>query len=122
MTKYFPYLLVFLLTSCAFIFNGNKERKLQTQIHAQISEKAAEFRQCAVQNQLFKQFDKKRIRVVLFLEISANGAVEKFKLDDSKYPEKFTDCIFNTIELIAFPKFDSHELLTIEQPFIFSKK
>jgi hypothetical protein len=121
--KRISLLLFFVLAnSCAFIYTGNSERELQTKIHAKITEKAPRFRQCALDSKLFTQLNNKRVRIVLFLEISPAGAVEKFKLDKTEYPEKFSNCIFNTIELIAFPKFDSHEILKIEQPFIFSKK
>lgn len=113
---------LFILTSCSFIYSGNKERKLQTKIVSQITEKASKFGQCATNTKLFDELDKKRVRVVLFLDINSNGAVEKFKLDGNEYPEPFTNCVFQTIELISFPKFDSHEVLKVEQPFVFSKK
>lgn len=116
------FLTVLLLSSCAQIFSGNKERKLQTEILARINEKAPSFGQCAKKSAVFDKLDKKRIRVVLFLNIKPNGSVEKFKLDGNNYPEDFTNCFFQTVELIQFPKFDSHELIKIEQPFVFNKK
>lgn len=122
MTKTSLIVLLGLISSCANIFSGNPERKLQTQVHAQINEKASQFRQCALDHKLFKAINSNRVRMVLFLDINSKGGVEKFKLDNAKYSEKFTDCIFNTVELISFPKFDSHEIISVEQPFIFSKK
>lgn len=114
--------MLFLISSCSFIYSGNKERKLQTKIVSKITEKASKFGQCAKKTKLFDELDQKRVRVVLFLDINANGAVEKFKLDGNDYPEPFTSCVFETVELINFPRFDSHEVIKVEQPFVFSKK
>lgn len=114
--------ILFVLTSCANIFSGNKERKLQTEVISKINEKIPDFSKCAKATDVFSALNKKRIRVVLHLDIKPTGLVEKFKLDNTNYPENFTNCFFNTVELIQFPKFDSHELLKIEQPFVFTKK
>ena len=63
-----------------------------------------------------------RIRVVITLAINSNGEVEKFKLDKVTYPNGLSECFFTTIDLIAFPKFESHDLVELDQPIIFSKK
>ena len=113
---------ILLLNSCAFIYSGNKERKLQTEIIRLITAKNSDYAKCAKNFKIFKHFDEKRIRIVLYVDINIQGNIEKFKLDDRSYPEEFTNCIFQNVELIKFPKNEEHQLVKIEQAFIFTKK
>ena len=106
------------LSSCAFIYSGNKQRKEQTEIIRLIKEKNRDFAQCAKKTDIFKQLDQKRVPV----EVNKDAVLEKFKLDDKKYPGEFTDCLFDVVELIQFPKSTEFELIKVEQPFIFKAK
>lgn len=101
---------------------SRRDRKIQTEILSKISLKASELAYCAKKSDLFKKFKRDRIRVVMYLSINSEAQVEKFKLDDKPYPEDFANCAFNIIDLIAYPRVKSHELIEVEQPFIFSKK
>ena len=110
------------LGSCAFMRESGKHRNLQTQILSSITSKSSEFAKCAERSDLYQKLGDERIRVILTLNISKRGDLEKFQLDDKDYPGEFTDCIFGILELINFPSNEEGRLVEIEQPFIFSKR
>lgn len=117
------YLLSFILiASCSFFPQRKRERELQTKIISEINQQSFKLAECVKNSQLFNKFKQDRIRIVLFLSIDSRGQIEKFKLDDQKYPEAFSECAFKIIDSITFPKLGHHELIELEQPFIFSKK
>lgn len=110
------------LSSCSLYKERQRERKIQTEIIARINEQAKKFSSCTEQSELFQKLDAKRVRVVLNLSINANGQIEKYHLDNKKYPQDFADCMYKVLDLISFPKIKEQELIVLEQPFIFSKK
>lgn len=112
---------LFLFISCSLVPNRARERQIQTEILANLTEKSENFSSCVKSNDLFNKLNTKRIRVVLELSIDSNGQVSKFKLDDQKYPNEFSECIFNTVDTIIFPKVKNHEVIELQQPFVFSK-
>ncbi len=109
------------IISCAQFENRKKERELQTQILNKLNEKTSLFSQCTKKAKIFDLFKNERIRVVLNISINSNGEVEKFKLDNKNYPEDYSMCMYNIVDLISFPKIDKHELIVLKQPFIFRK-
>lgn len=115
-------LLAIQFTSCAFIYSGNNERKTQTKLVQKINAKAKDFAKCAKESDIFKKLEMSRVPVTLYLEIEKSGSLSKFQLDNKNYPSEFIDCVFNTVELIQFPKLESHDLIKLEQPFVFSSK
>ena len=115
-------ILVFLLSSCSLFSGRERERKIQTEIISRLNAKSAQFASCAKQTKIFDHFKQQRVRVVLHLSINSEGQIEKFKLDGKDYPNEFSECIYQIADLIRFPKVDNHELIELEQPFIFSKK
>ena len=115
------WLFMALFTSCS-LFMSKRERVIQTEILQKISSKAPQLAECAKNNELFKQFDSDRVRVVMNIAINSEKQVERFKLDRQDYPEPFVNCAFQIIDLISYPKIENHEVLEVEQPFIFSKK
>lgn len=116
------FLGLLLFTSCSLIPERSRERQIQTDIIASLTEKSSQFANCVSDNKLFDKFNVKRIRIVLFLSIDSNGQVEKFRLDEQKYPNEFSECMFKVVDTTVFPKIKSHEIIELEQPFIFSKK
>lgn len=116
------FVIFTLISSCAQFKERDRQRKIQTVIISKITNNASIFSACAKESKLFKALKKERIRVVLFLSIASNGQVEKFKLDNKKYPSSFSECIFKATDKISFPKMRKNELIELEQPFIFSKK
>ncbi len=100
----------------------DRQRKIQTEIVSRLSAQSARFAKCAKEADLFKKLKQDRIRVTLHLSINAQGQIEKFKLDDKDYPDTFSECVFKIADVIHFPKIEDHELIELEQPFIFSKK
>ncbi len=119
MLKYIS--LVLILSSCS-LFLSKRERVIQTEILQKLAQKGSQLAQCAKENKLFEKYDSDRVRVVMFLSINSEKQLEKFKLDKPDYPEEFVNCAFQVVDLISYPKIENHELLEIEQPFIFSKK
>ena len=111
-----------LLTSCSLFPLRQRDREIQAQIISKLKLNAQDFAGCVKSNDLFNKLNKERIRVVMFLSINSKGQVEKFRLEDQKYPHNFSECIFNLVDAISFPEIKSHELIELEQPFIFSKK
>jgi hypothetical protein len=120
--KILMLLFTFTLISCSIFPQRVRERKIQSEIVSKISAKAPKLSSCARKHKIFQKFKEDRIRVVLSVSINNNGLVEKFKLDDKEYTEGFVECMFKVIDLISFPKIKDHELIDLEQPFIFSKK
>ena len=114
-------LCLFLLTSCS-LFMSKRDRLIQTEILQKLSLKAPQLAECAKRNQLFESLKSKRVRVVMQISINADRQIEKFKMDDPNYPESFVNCAFQIVDLISYPQIENHELLEVEQPFIFSKK
>lgn len=115
-------LVSFVISSCAFMRESGEHRHLQTEILNKITSQNSNFASCAENSNIYKALGVDRVRVVLLLNISKNGELEKFQLDDQEYPTEFADCIFQTLELISFPANKENKLVEIEQPFIFSKK
>lgn len=111
-----------MLVGCAFMRESGKHREIQTEILNNITSKSSDFAKCAEISDVYKALNQDRIRVVLYLNIDKTGELEKFQLDEQEYPAKFADCIFETLELINFPSNSDHDLIEVEQPFIFSKK
>jgi hypothetical protein len=99
-----------------------REKDIQNEILSNLTEKSPQFSDCLKSNQLFKKFNTKRIKLVIFLTIDSKGHIEKFNLDEKKYPNLFSECIFNVVSTISFPKIKNHELIELQQPFIFSLK
>lgn len=116
------HLLFILLYSCTLLPYSSREREIQTDIVVNIREKSPQFAKCIKSNNLFSKFQKERIRLVVFLAIDSKGHIEKFQLDDKKYPNEFSECIFKVVDSVSFPKIKNNELIELEQPFIFSKK
>ena len=117
----FCWLALAFLTSCS-LFMSKRERVIQTEILQKLSLKAPQLAECAKKNELFEKFGVDRVRVVMQLSINSERQVERFKLDRTDYPESFVDCAFQVVDLISYPKIENHELLEVQQPFIFSKK
>lgn len=101
---------------------SKRERVIQTEILQKLSQNAPQLAECAKRNKLFEAVGSERVRVVMHLSINSDRQVEKFKLDNPSYPETFVNCAFQVVDLISFPQIENHELLEVEQPFIFSKK
>ena len=120
MIRFLPLILI--LSSCSILPERYRQREIQTEIISKMTEKSPEFSKCIETNQLFTKFNTKRVRIVIFLSIDSRGQIEKFKLDQKKYPNEFSECIFTTLDTVSFPKIKNHELIELEQPFIFSAK
>jgi hypothetical protein len=114
-------IVLLFLTSCS-LFMSQRERLIQTEIISKISAKAPLLAKCAKQSQLFEKFQQDRVRVVMTLTINSDQQIERFSLDRTDYPEDFSNCAFQIVDLIAYPSIENHELIKVEQPFIFSKK
>lgn len=114
--------ILILISSCTIFPERARERKIQSEIVSKLTNKSKKFSKCSRRSKIFNHFDSDRIRVVLHLSINSKGNVERFKLDDKNYPEKFANCIFKIVDLIKFPKIKNHEIIELEQPFIFSKE
>lgn len=114
--------LISICASCSIFSNNNEHRTYQTKVLASMSEKSTFFAKCAENSDLFDHFARERIRTVIYLSLNKDGGIEKFKLDDKNYPETFTSCVFEALELISFPKTKNHDIVRIVQPFIFSQK
>ena len=110
------------LSSCTLVTDRNRERQLQTDIVAGITQEAPKLSQCAQDNNVFDLFKLDRLNMTLFLSINSDGQIGKFKLDKRKYPESFSECVYKVVNQVKFPKIKSHEVIELEQPFIFSKK
>ncbi len=115
-------ILTILLSSCSIFKDRSRERKIQTDIISRLNQKADQYAKCAKENKVFQKLKQERLRVILHLSINAQGQIEKFKLDNKPYPNNFSECIFKITDTINFPKIENHELIDLEQPFIFSKK
>ena len=115
-------LLNLILTGCAFMRESGEHRHLQTEILNKITSKNKQFASCARNSDIYKALGASRVRVVLSLNINKHGELEKFQLDDQSYPMEFSDCVFETLELISFPSNKLDKMIEVEQPFIFSKK
>jgi hypothetical protein len=115
-------MMMFVLSSCSLFSKNDEKRKLQTNILTLLNSNAGKFAKCAKKSELFKILKQDRARVVMLLSIRPNGQVESFKLDNSEYPAIFTECIFNIIDLLSFPKNNLNKIVELEQPFIFSNK
>jgi hypothetical protein len=113
---------MFILSSCSLFSKNDEKRKLQTNILSLLNQNSSKFAKCAKKSDLFKILKQERIRVVMLLSISSNGQIESFKLDNSEYPSIFSECVFNVIDLLSFPKNKLNKLVELEQPFIFSNK
>jgi hypothetical protein len=114
--------LISICVSCSLFSNNNEHRTYQTKVLANMSEKSVYFSKCAENSDLFDHFARERIRTVIYLSLNKAGGIEKFKLDEKNYPESFTSCVFEALELISFPKTEHHDIVKMVQPFIFSQK
>ncbi len=114
--------LILIVNSCSLFPKRTRERKIQSDIVSRISSKVKKLSRCSKSAKIFKHLNADRVRVVLYLSINSQGHIEKFKLDDKAYPEKFANCVFKVLDLISFPEIKNHEIIELEQPFIFSKK
>ena len=115
-------LILITLSSCAVFNKRDKQRAIQSEIISSLTTKNSDFAQCAKENKLFKLFKTKRIRTVLSLTLNERGQIDSFKLDKKKYPDSFSECVFNIVDLISFPKLNENQQIEFDQPFIFSKK
>jgi len=120
MFKTFIFLIIVLNFQSCSLFMSKKERLLQTDILAKLSSQSANLAKCTKNSNLFKIFDKKRIRVVIFLSINSRGQIKRFNLDDKLYPVEYAECVFKVVDLVNFPKLDNGEVIELKQPFIFS--
>lgn len=116
------FILSLVLSSCSLFKQNTADRELQTKIIKNINAKTGQFAKCAKKTKLFKTLGKERVRTVIYLSLNKSGNVETFKLDDQAYPQDFSECVYEVVELIIFPRNKKHDLIEIEQPFIFSKK
>lgn len=110
------------LVSCSLLPENSRKRKIQTEVVRTLTDRAPELSKCISENDLFEKFQTDRIRILVYLTINSKGQVEKFKLDEQKYPNEFSECIFQKIDSVSYPKIKEHEVLNLEQPFIFSKE
>ena len=115
-------ILVFLLSSCSLLSQNDERRTLQTKILSKLAKNAPKFSECAQNTDVFKDQNAQRLRVVMHLSLSNKGSVESFKLDRSDYSTEFSECLFNVIDLMTFPKNKLGQIIEVEQPFIFSKQ
>ena len=122
MGKYTAFLLILTFFSSCTLMMNKRERRLQTDIISKINAQAPNLAKCAKSARLFKALDKTRIRVVIDIAIDSNGQIERFKLDEKKYPERYAECIFKVLDIISFPKVEKGEVIELKQPFIFLKK
>ena len=109
------------MTSCSTIVERNKKRALQSDIIRSLNSQNKTFSRCAKATNIFDHFKKERVRVEIQLTLNAKGQIDKFQLDDQNYPNDFVDCLFQTVDLIIFPKLESNEIIELNQPMIFSK-
>ncbi len=114
-------ILIFISTSCSTIKERNKKRSLQSETIRSLTAKNVTFGKCAKAADIFGHFKKERIRVELQLTLNEKGQIDKFQLDDKNYPNAFVDCLFQTVDLIIFPKLGANEVIQLNQPMIFSK-
>jgi hypothetical protein len=121
MNKLLFLLLSFLISSCSTFKERDKKRELQSEIIRALTTKTEDLGQCAKKFNLYDNFNTESIRVELNLTLNAKGQVEKFQLDEQNYPEKFADCMFNVVDLIAFPSLKKDEVIELTQPMIFRK-
>ncbi len=122
MKQIFLNLLIFLtLISCSTLPN-TRERKIQTEIISKLTAQGPNLAKCVKNSNLFEKFGVQRLRVKIFLTIGSNGQIQKFALDEQKYPNEYSECTFSIVDTIGFPKIDKNELIELEQTFIFSKE
>lgn len=115
-------ILAISLISCSTFKERDKKRKIQSNILRSLNDKVPEFSKCAKVTDIFTILDKKRVRVELNLSLNHKGQVENFQLDNKQYPDKFVECLFETIDLIIFPALEPNEVIQLVQPMIFSEK
>lgn len=121
MIKLMLIVLSTLILGCSTFKERNKKRELQSEILRALNTKTSDLGSCAKKFKLYDHFQSENIRIELNLTINAKGQVEKFQLDDQKYPDKFVDCMFNVVDLIAFPHLNKDEVIELTQPMIFRK-
>lgn len=115
------FVVLFLIIACGLLPERTREREIQTEILSNLTQKSEDFSTCVKKNDLFNKFNTSRIRIVVKFLINSNGQVSQFQLDEKKYPKEFGECIAHTIEQITFPSIKGHEVIELQQPFIFSK-
>ena len=124
MRKLFLFFILLLLaftSSCSTIKERNKKREIQSKIIRALNSKIKGYSKCAKSNDIYTSLGKDRIRVELQLLINHKGQVEKFQVDDKKYPDQFVECLFKIVDLIIFPALDKDTEANINQPMIFTK-
>jgi hypothetical protein len=115
-------LLVFCFFSCSSFKERDKKREIQSNTLRALNSKVKDFSECAKVTDIFTILKLKRVRVVLNLTLNSKGQVENFQLDNQQYPDKFVECLFQTIDLIIFPALEPNEVIQLVQPMIFSEK
>jgi hypothetical protein len=115
-------LFIFCFFSCSTFKERDKKREIQSSTLRALNDKAPVFSECAKVTDIFTVLNKKRIRVELNLTLNSKGQVENFQLDNKQYPDKFVECLFQTIDLIIFPALEPNEIIQLVQPMIFSEK
>lgn len=110
------------ISSCSVMRESGKHREVKTKILKKIAEKRSSFAKCGRDSDIYKYFESNRVKVILYLNIDDKGQLAQFRLDNRTYPEIFSECLFDVVELISFPKNNEYKVIHVEQPFIFSKK
>lgn len=121
--KYIIHIFLgFSLISCSTFKERDKKREIQSNILRALNAKVSDFSKCAKATDIFSVLNNKRVRVELNLTLNHKGQVENFQLDNKQYPDKFVECLFETIDLIIFPALEPNEIIQLTQPMIFSEK
>lgn len=123
MNKIIMSLLILATTfGCASIKERSKKRDLQSKIIRALNAKVDRFAGCAKKHDIYKAFNRERVRVEIQLKINSKGQVDMFQLDNKAYSEAFVDCLFKTVDIIIFPALNKDEVIELTQPMIFTKK
>lgn len=115
-------LFLFCFFSCSSFKERDKKRDIQSNILRALNAKVTDFSKCAKVTDIFSILKQNRVRVELNLTLNNKGQVENFQLDNKQYPDKFVECLFQTIDLIIFPALEPSEVIQLIQPMIFSAK
>ena len=122
MKVFFGIILSTMMASCSLVIANKEHRELQTKIIQKISDKSSQFQKCAQKHKIHEHFKRNRVKTSMILTINHKGLVDKFRLDEKLYPEKFANCMFKVVDIIIFPKFKEGDLVNITQPFTFLKE
>lgn len=119
--KYILITALLILTSCANLEDRGKKRDLQSKIIRLLSDQNKRYAACARDNNIFKVTGKERVKVDMQLTLNSDGKINKFEIINTKFSDKFVDCMFNVTDLISFPTLDENEVIQLIQPFVFKK-